>query len=63
MLGESANIVVKVAICIAVILVVDLAWLGFGVAVGRTRLNPLAERATNMAMGGTILIAAGFALF
>jgi hypothetical protein len=28
--------------------VVDLAWLGFGMGLGRARLNPGAERALNL---------------
>ena len=42
----------------AVILVVDIVWLGFGAAIGRARPTPRLERAINVAMGATILATA-----
>ena len=60
--GEGANIVLKVALCIAVIAVVDIVWLWVGVAVGRTKLTPCGERIMNVAMGATILIATASSL-
>jgi threonine/homoserine/homoserine lactone efflux protein len=57
---ESVNILMKMALCIAVIIVVDITWLWVGVTVGRTKLTPLAERTMNVAMGATILIATAF---
>jgi threonine/homoserine/homoserine lactone efflux protein len=63
MSSDSGNIALKVALCIAVIIVVDLAWLWFGVAMGRKQLTPLGERSMNIVMSGTILIATALALF
>jgi len=60
--GESANIVLKIALCIAVIIVVDIVWLWVGVAVGRTKLTPFGERIMNIAMGATILTATALSL-
>jgi threonine/homoserine/homoserine lactone efflux protein len=54
---ETGNIALKIALCIAVILLVDIVWLWIGVAVGRTNLTPFAERIMNVAMGTAILIA------
>jgi threonine/homoserine/homoserine lactone efflux protein len=58
----SANIGLKSALCMLVILVVDILWLWVGVAVGRMTLTPYAERTMNMVMGGTILLATVFSL-
>ncbi len=49
---------IKWSICVAVMVVVDLAWLALGVAVGKTRLSPGAERAMNWTMGGLIVATA-----
>ena len=38
--------------------VVDLAWLALGAAVGKARLSPGAERTMNWIMGGLILATA-----
>ena len=52
----------KWALCVLVMVVVDLAWLALGVVLGRIRLGAKGERAMNLAMGGAILAAAGLAL-
>jgi threonine/homoserine/homoserine lactone efflux protein len=49
---------IKWGVCVVVMVVVDLAWLALGVAVGRARLSPRAERAMNWIMGGLILATA-----
>ena len=50
----------KLALCVAVIVVVDIVWLGFGAAIGRARPPPRTERVINVAMGATILATAVF---
>ena len=52
----------KWLVCVIVMVVVDLAWLGLGVAVGKAQLSPRAERAMNWTMGGLILASALMAL-
>lgn len=49
---------IKWAICVAVMVVVDLAWLALGVAAGKARLSPRAEQAMNWIMGGLIVATA-----
>jgi threonine/homoserine/homoserine lactone efflux protein len=49
---------IKWLVCVVVMVVVDLAWLALGVAVGRARLSPRAERGMNWIMGGLILATA-----
>jgi threonine/homoserine/homoserine lactone efflux protein len=60
--GGSTNVALKMALCMAVIIVVDIVWLWVGVAVGRIKLTAFAERAVNVAMGATILIATAFSI-
>ena len=55
---ETADLGVKWLICVAVMIVVDLAWLWLGVVVGKARLTLRAERAMNLVMGGMILVTA-----
>jgi hypothetical protein len=62
MTADRANIDLKIALCIAVIILVDILWLWVGVAVGRANLTPFAERGMNVAMAATILIATAFSL-
>ena len=52
-----ADGLLKWALCVAVMTVVDLAWLLAGVGLGRIALAPLTERIMNVAMGGAILLA------
>lgn len=49
---------IKWLVCVIVMVVVDLAWLALGVAVGKARLSPGAERTMNWIMGGLILATA-----
>lgn len=49
---------VKWLVCVIVMVIVDLAWLALGVAVGKARLSPGAERTMNWIMGGLILATA-----
>lgn len=58
--AKEADIELKMALCMAVILSVDLIWLWCGVTLGRAKLAPTAERIVNISMGVTILIAAVF---
>ncbi len=44
----------KWALCVLVMVVVDLAWLALGVLLGRVRLGAKGQRAMNLAMGGAI---------
>jgi threonine/homoserine/homoserine lactone efflux protein len=59
---QADNIMAKIALSIVVIILVDIAWLWIGVALGRTTLSARGERAMNLAMGATILIATLLAL-
>lgn len=57
--GDAA---LKWLLCVLVMIVVDLVWLGLGVALGRIRLGRRKERVMNIAMGGALLAAAGLTL-
>jgi threonine/homoserine/homoserine lactone efflux protein len=57
-----ADVGLKWFLCVIVMIVVDIAWLGFGAIVGMAALKPGAERALNLAMGGAILITTLLAL-
>ncbi len=54
-LDTVADMSIKWIVCVAVMIVVDLAWLWAGVVLGRANLQPATERAVNVLMGGTIL--------
>lgn len=60
--NPPGDAVLKWLLCIAVMIVVDLIWLGLGVALGRIRLGRSRERAMNVVMGGALLAAAGLTL-
>jgi threonine/homoserine/homoserine lactone efflux protein len=60
--GSRADAAVKWALCVLVMVVVDIAWLALGVVLGRIRLGLKGQRTMNLAMGGAILAAAGLAL-
>jgi threonine/homoserine/homoserine lactone efflux protein len=60
--NASADVALKWLVCVIVMIVVDIAWLWLGAAAGRARLNPGAERALNVAMGGAILVTTLLAL-
>ncbi|MGH6861472.1 MAG: LysE family translocator [Phyllobacterium sp.] len=53
----TTDTLTKWAICVAVMIVVDFAWLAAGAGLGRIILSPRAERAMNVGMGGAILVA------
>jgi len=53
----TVDMLLKWAICVGVMLVVDLAWLALGRLFGRIDLKPSAERVFNVAMGLTIIVA------
>lgn len=59
--GSVGDGAAKWAILVAVMIVVDLAWLTAGTALGRLSLSPRAERAMNLAMAAGILAAAALA--
>ncbi|WP_210485106.1 LysE family translocator [Microvirga antarctica] len=50
--------IAKWAICVVVMIVVDLIWLGVGVALNRAPLSPRNERILNVVMGCTIFATA-----
>lgn len=60
--ADRGDALLKWAICVVVMIAVDLAWLWIGAAIGRIALSPAAERAFNIVMGGTILGSALIAL-
>jgi threonine/homoserine/homoserine lactone efflux protein len=60
--GSRADAAVKWALCVLVMVVVDLAWLALGVVLGKIQLGAKGQRAMNLAMGGSILAAAGLSL-
>lgn len=61
--GQSApaDAAVKWALCVLVMAVVDLAWLWAGAMLGKAKLPPAGERAVNIVMALTIVLAAIFA--
>ncbi|MDQ2804374.1 MAG: LysE family transporter [Pseudomonadota bacterium] len=58
----QADVATKWGLCVAVMVVVDLAWLAFGVLIGRAQFSPVSERRLNLAMGATILATAVLAV-
>jgi threonine/homoserine/homoserine lactone efflux protein len=60
--GPVSDLLLKWTLCVAVILVVDLAWLLVGVALHEATLSPRTERALNLILGAMILGAAALAL-
>jgi threonine/homoserine/homoserine lactone efflux protein len=61
--GATADAALKWALIVAVILVVDMAWVLLGAVLHRAVLPPRIERAMNLAFAAAILIAALPALF
>jgi threonine/homoserine/homoserine lactone efflux protein len=55
---RSADAALKWTICVAVMIVVDIAWLWLGVAMRKVALTERAERLLNLAMAGTIVVTA-----
>ena len=60
--GATADTALKWALIVAVILVVDLAWVLLGAALHRATLPPRVERVMNLAFAAAILLAAVAAL-
>jgi len=61
--GVSADAALKWAIIVAVILVVDIAWVMLGAILHRATMPPRVERAMNIVFAASILVAALPALF
>jgi threonine/homoserine/homoserine lactone efflux protein len=61
--GASADAALKWAIIVAVILVVDIAWVLLGAVLHRATMPPRVERAMNIVFAAAILVAALPALF
>lgn len=53
--NAPADAALKWTVCVAVAILVDLAWLWFGGLLGRARLRPGPERALNFVMGAAIV--------
>ncbi|NEI71834.1 LysE family transporter [Rhizobium lusitanum] len=53
--NSVADISIKWMVCVLVMILVDIAWLWAGVALGRANLKPAAERIVNVLMASTIL--------
>jgi threonine/homoserine/homoserine lactone efflux protein len=60
--SHAADAMFKWLLTIAVILVVDIAWLYAGARLGRVSLSPRAERCINVALGLTILVVALYSM-
>jgi threonine/homoserine/homoserine lactone efflux protein len=56
--GAAADAALKAALCVAVALSVDLAWILVGAALHHASLPPVAERVMNLAFAAMILAAA-----
>jgi len=60
--SPGANSTLKWAICVVVMIVVDIIWLWLGVVIGKAQLAPRAERVLNIAMAAIIVLTTGLAL-
>jgi threonine/homoserine/homoserine lactone efflux protein len=56
--SHRSDVLVKWLLCLAVIIVVDLAWLFAGAQLRRLRMTCGAERILNRSLGATVLLAA-----
>jgi threonine/homoserine/homoserine lactone efflux protein len=56
--SRAGDLTLKAALCVVVMIVVDLAWLWFGARTHALGLGARAERTLNLAMGATIIVAA-----
>jgi threonine/homoserine/homoserine lactone efflux protein len=54
----QGDVLLKWGLCVVVMLVVDLAWLLFGVALNRASLPPATERSLNLCFAAAIVMAA-----
>ena len=59
---NSADLTIKWTLCVCVMIVVDLLWLGLGTVLGRIKLSPRTERALNIVFGAIILATAAMSL-
>jgi threonine/homoserine/homoserine lactone efflux protein len=53
--SASADVALKWLLCVAVMIIVDIAWLWAGSALQKANPEPVTERVINVAMGATIL--------
>lgn len=60
--NPAANSTLKWAICVGIMIVVDIVWLWLGVVIGKAQLAPRAERVLNIAMAAIIVLTTGLAL-
>ena len=60
--SSGADSFSKWAVCVAIIMFVDIVWLYAGVQLGRIRLSEVSERRMNYVLAGAIVIATGIAL-
>lgn len=60
--SRAADLAVKAALCVVVMIVVDLAWLWLGAKTHDLGMGARSERALNIAMGATIIGAAVLSL-
>lgn len=60
--NHQADIILKWCLVVVVMIIVDLGWLAFGAWIGRATMRPSAERASNVALGMLVLVAALWAL-
>jgi threonine/homoserine/homoserine lactone efflux protein len=58
--SHQRDVALKWALCVVIIIVVDLAWLFVGVQLRRLRLGSRSERILNLSLGATVLSAAVF---
>jgi threonine/homoserine/homoserine lactone efflux protein len=56
--SPAGDLILKAALCVVVMIVVDLVWLWFGARTRGLGLGARAERALNLVMGATIIVAA-----
>jgi threonine/homoserine/homoserine lactone efflux protein len=61
--SRASDAVLKWALTITVIIIVDVAWLYAGGRLGRVSLSPRADRCTNVALGLSILVVAIYSLW
>lgn len=54
----AADLAVKCALCMGVIVIVDALWLGLGAAIGGVRMSARGERLFNLAMGSAVAASA-----
>ncbi|PHS77272.1 MAG: threonine transporter [Rhodospirillaceae bacterium] len=60
--NASGDLWAKWALCVAVMIVVDIIWLLVGVGLKQTRMSASKERLFNVSLGGMIVVAMGLTL-